>query len=74
MLLENVNFGLWIMVTLASQDLFKAYMNQGPDDISVYNSVITLPWCLKVIFGIITDNVPLYGLHRKPYLIIFAYV
>lgn len=49
-------------------------MNQDPSDMSVYNSIITLPWCFKIIFGIISDTVPLYGLYRKPYLIIMAYV
>ena len=27
LILQNVNFGLWVMVTLAAQDLFKAYLN-----------------------------------------------
>ena len=27
LILENISFGLWILVTLSAQDLFKAYMN-----------------------------------------------
>jgi len=27
LIIENLNFGLWMMVQLASQDLFKAYMD-----------------------------------------------
>lgn len=38
----------------------------------MYNSLITLPWSFKVIYGIITDNVPIFGLKRRPYLIFFA--
>lgn len=41
---------------------------------SVYNSLIALPWCFKIVFGLITDNVPLCGLKRKPYLLFFALV
>jgi MFS-type transporter involved in bile tolerance (Atg22 family) len=74
LILENFNFGLWTMVSLASQDLFKAYMNEEPANMSVYNSIITLPWCFKIVFGLITDNVPLCGLRRKPYLVFFALV
>lgn len=32
-----------------------------------------LPWSLKIIYGLITDNVPLCGLKRKPYLIFFGF-
>ena len=47
-------------------------MGQDPGDMAIYNSIITLPWCFKILFGIITDNVPLCGLRRKPYLIFFG--
>ena len=66
LLLENFNFGLWIMVTLCQQDYFKAYLNQEPGDMAVYSSLIVLPWSLKIIWGLITDNVPICGLKRKP--------
>lgn len=72
LVLENANFGLWILVTLSSQDLFKSYMNQDPGDMALYNSLITLPWSFKVIYGIITDNVKIFGLKRRPYLIFFG--
>ena len=39
---------------------------------SVYTALISLPWSLKLIYGIITDNVKIFGLRRKPYLIFFA--
>ena len=29
----------------------------------------TLPWSLKLIFGFLSDAVPVFGMHRKPYLI-----
>jgi hypothetical protein len=72
LMIINFNVGLWVMVGLASQDLFKEYLKQDPSDMAVYNSIISLPWCFKIVMGIITDNVKLCGLKRKPYLIIFA--
>jgi hypothetical protein len=72
--LENFNFGLWILVQLSYQDLFKDYLQQDPGDMAMYNSLITLPWCFKILFGLITDNVKLCGLKRKPYLIFFGVV
>lgn len=40
----------------------------------MYTSLITLPWSFKILYGLITDNVKLCGLKRKPYLIIFALI
>jgi hypothetical protein len=74
LVLENINFGLWILVSLSAQDLFKAYMDQDPGDMAIYNSLISLPWSLKLIYGIITDNVKIFGMNRKPYLIFFAFL
>ena len=34
----------------------------------------TLPWSLKLIFGFLSDAVPIFGMHRKPYLAIGAMV
>jgi hypothetical protein len=33
-----------------------------------------LPWSLKIIYGLISDNVPICGLKRRPYLIFFGYL
>lgn len=74
LILENINFGLWILVTLSAQDLFKAYMDCDPGDMAIYNGLISLPWSLKLIYGLITDNVKIFGLYRKPYLIFFAFL
>ena len=41
---------------------------------AIYNGLIALPWCLKVFYGITSDNLPICGLRRKPYLIIFSFV
>jgi len=72
LVLQNVNFGLWVLVGLAAQDLYKAYLHQDPSDMAMYSSLMTLPWSFKVLYGLITDNVPILGLKRRPYLILFG--
>ena len=72
LIMLNFNLGLWILVTLASQDYFKAYLEQDPADMAVYTSIVNLPWCLKIFMGLLTDNVKIFGLKRKPYLIFFG--
>jgi len=74
LVLENINFGVFILVVLEAIDLFKSYMDAEPGDVSVYKGLIFLPWSLKVVFGLITDNVPIFGRKRKPYLVFFGYV
>ena len=74
LILENFNFGVFILVVLEAIDLFKSYMDAEPGDVSVYKGLIFLPWSLKVIFGLITDNFPIFGLKTKPYLVFFGYV
>ena len=56
------------------QDLFKTYLDQDPGDAAIYNSIIAIPFSIKVFFGIISDNIKIFGLRRKPYLIFFAFV
>lgn len=43
-------------------------LNAEPDVQGTINILSTLPWSLKIIFGFISDAVPIFGMHRKPYL------
>jgi hypothetical protein len=49
-------------------------MDSDPGDMAIYSSIISLPWCLKIFYGIISDNVKCCGLKRKPYLIFFGFL
>ncbi|CAN0165039.1 unnamed protein product, partial [Discosporangium mesarthrocarpum] len=35
-----------------------------------YLVLTTLPWSFKVLYGFLSDSVPIYGLKRKPYFVI----
>eukprot|EP01041_Mallomonas_annulata_P009278 gene9278-19257_t len=52
------------------------YLVKGLDaDPQVQNAIRilrTLPWSLKLVYGFISDAFPIFGLHRKPYLVIGA--
>jgi len=37
-------------------------------------SIIHIPWSFKILYGLISDNVPLCGLRRKPWLIIMGLI
>ncbi len=41
-----------------------------PVQITAYLTVLTLPWVIKPLYGMISDFVPLFGYRRKAYLVV----
>lgn len=38
----------------------------------VLTAYIGIPWSLKLFYGVISDNLPIFGSRRRSYLLIFA--
>jgi hypothetical protein len=36
----------------------------------VLTSIINFPWCIKLIYGLLADNVPIFGSRRRAYVCI----
>jgi len=72
--MQNVNHGLWAIAVLACRDLFKTYMKMDPGDMTKYMSIIHLPWSIKLLYGLTSDNVPIFGTRRKSYIILMGIV
>lgn len=45
-----------------------------PGDMTMYMSMIHIPWSIKIIYGLISDNVPIAGTRRKSYIIIMGFL
>ena len=73
-IIQNINHGMWIIATLAVKDYYKDYLGLDPGEMQIYLSIIHIPWSFKILYGLISDNVPLCGLRRKPYLILMGIV
>ena len=41
-----------------------------PPAMAALMGIISIPWCFKPLIGLFSDMVPIFGLHRKPYIII----
>lgn len=41
---------------------------------TLYMSIIHIPWSVKIIYGIISDNLPIAGTRRKSYIVIMGFV
>jgi len=57
---------------LATANLFKDYYNLDPGYVQVLSSFISFPWSVKIFYGIISDNLPIFGSRRKSYLMILS--
>jgi len=55
---------------LATAALFKDHFKLDPGKVQVFNSVIMFPWTIKIVYGWISDNIPIFGSRRKSYIII----
>ena len=73
-MLINLNQGLWGMVVLACQDYFKTYLKLDPGQMTGLMSIVMFPWSVKIIYGLISDNVPLMGYKRKSYIMLMGFV
>ena len=63
-----------LRVILSIQDLFKNYLKLEPSQTQILIVFIMSPWLLKIIFGIISDTVPVWGSRKKAWLIIMGLV
>jgi len=43
-----------------------------PGDMTMYMSMIHIPWSIKIIYGLISDNIPIAGTRRKSYIILMG--
>lgn len=73
-IVQNINHGLWIAAVLAVKDYYKQYLGLDPGEMAVYTSIIHIPWTIKILYGLISDNVPLCGTRRKSYLTIMGII
>ncbi len=49
-------------------------MGLDPGEMQIYISIIHIPWSFKILYGLISDNVPIFGTRRKSWLIIMGII
>jgi len=68
--LQYFNQGATSLVFLAQTSLFKDHYKLEPSNMQFLFSYIGIPWTTKIVYGIVSDNFPICGSHRRSYLII----
>jgi len=67
---QHVLKGFVMSLTLSSNDyLLKEFHLTGPH-LQLYKAIISLPWALKPLVGILSDSVPIFGYRKAPYILI----
>lgn len=72
---ENIGIPACYLLVGIMQGLFRVLLNVYPIDLSASEaqqttlaSIATIPAAFKLVFGFTSDNLPLFGLRRKPYM------
>ena len=60
-----------LLYNLSSSILLPIFKNLGstPSDLQMYSVIISTPWTLKSIFGLLSDLFPILGFHKKYWII-----
>lgn len=65
--------GIGQHVGLVSQPLqffFKQALGLDPAQTTEYLAILTLPWAIKPLYGLLSDFIPLFGYRRKTWLLV----
>lgn len=50
--------------------MFKHYLNLSPAESQFYNTLVMSPWGFKLFYGLIADNLPIFGSRRRAYVML----
>jgi MFS family permease len=59
--------------SIAETLFFKNTYGLDPSDLTIVSSITFIGWCLKPLYGLITDSLPIFGYRRKSYIIIAGF-
>ncbi|NET08724.1 MAG: folate/biopterin family MFS transporter [Symploca sp. SIO2B6] len=62
--------GILGLASLAVSFFLKDDLGLSPTEVAALTGVGLFPWMIKPLFGLLSDNVPILGYRRRPYLIL----
>jgi len=54
--------------------LYKDDFHMTPASVAMTVGIINLPWTFKPFYGMLSDSVPLFGMRRKSYILVFSFL
>jgi len=70
--LQYFNAGFRSLIHLSVNYMFKDHFKLDPSLAQEWTVVMTLPWSFKLIYGLISDNVVLFGSRKKVFIVLGA--
>ena len=64
--------GCFVWIMISARYYGTAVWNNGPAQFLYFRSVVTIPWTIKIVYGLIIDSVPLFGYKRKSWMVVFG--
>lgn len=70
-----VYFSLGVILELPALPIRYKFINNSiePSEYDKIISTVMIPWILKPLYGLVSDNIPMFGYKRKPYIIIMNF-
>jgi folate/biopterin transporter len=62
--------GILGLSRLAVSFFLKDQLGLSPAEVSALVGIAAIPWMIKPLFGFLSDGLPIFGYHRRPYLIL----
>ena len=68
--LQYIDQGFRSLISLGVAMLFKDYYKLEPSESQYWTSFIVFPWSIKLVYGILSDNLVIAGSRKKSYIVI----
>lgn len=72
LILQYANGGTHFMLIMTLQYIFQIQFELQPALVQQLIALTAIPWSSKLLFGIISDSLPICGSTRKAYLLLFS--
>ena len=70
--LNALNNGAFSMLLMIVVNMYQDTFNLSPTDAQVQVSIIGIPTCFVMFYGLITETIPIFGSRKKSYLLIMS--
>ena len=71
---QYFNQGSKALLGLGQKDYLKEHLGLDPSEMTYLETFIGFPWSVKILYGIISDNFPIFGHYRKSYVILMGFI
>lgn len=65
-----VDQGFRTLVWMSLDVLMRDYQKLDPGENQYWNSLISFPWSIKILYGLISDSFPIYGSRKRAYIML----